>query len=422
MRLNSTFIKKHWLVIFPLAAFTAAIALLMFLDYFNLENIAFFNQNGFFFDYTWKGRMFLLFFLMLFAFESVLVLNGRKLSPANQAKPKSRLAALLVIIFALIPLAYIVAINFFGLGQSVLSIGNALRGSYWRANSVYWKIILNGDWPLTLEYVVFSVSSFACVLAAYGKAGLKFFSISVAFVAGIALFYFLDTWFPYGAFWPLQVWTRPTAACAAGLLKTMGYRFTYSVAPGLDSTPVFTSGMGLPLSVTIEWPCAGVQSLLLYSLIILLFFKDSAISNMRKAVYFAVGAVGMFGANVLRIALYFTIMVNQGLIAAQNFHNAYGELVSTAWLFIYIFIVLIIERFNLVEKTLAKTRSLRNDWRLKKVLLNIVWLRARAENRVFLLMLSSGNQKQGLTKVYIKKLEANPNYPPFSHRVHSGRR
>jgi thaumarchaeosortase len=364
MHLNSEFIKKHWLLVFPLVSFIAAIALLMFLDYFNLENIALFNQRGFFFDYTWKGRMFLLVFLMVFVFESMF--NGNRLTTGDQAKPTSRLRIFLLVFFALIPLGYIIAINFFGVGQSVLAIGNALRGDYWRANSTYWYLILNGDWPLTLEYVVFSISSFVCVFAAFGKNGLKAFSISLTFVAAIAFFYFVDTWWPYGAFWPLQVMTRPTAAIAAGLLQTIGYKLSYIVLPGLASTPILTSGTGLPLSVTIDWPCAGIHSLFLYSLIILLFFKGSSISNKRRIVYFVVGAIGAFGANVLRIVEYFAIMVNQGLTAANSFHDSYGELFSAGWLFLYIFVILIIQKFGLVERALVKARGFHANWRMKE--------------------------------------------------------
>jgi len=364
MRLTSDFIKRNWLIIFPLASFAAAIALLAFLSYFKLESIVLFNQNGGFFDETWKGRMFLVVFLMLFMFESVLM--GQQPAHGNQAKAKSWLTILLVVVFALFPLAYAVAFNFFGVGQTVLSVGNALRGSYWRAVTVNGAQFLERDWPITLEYIVFSVSSFVCVLAGYGKAGLKVFSISLAFVAGIAVFFFIDTWFPYGAFWPFQVLTRPTAAAAAGLLKIMGYRLSYTVMPGLASSPILTSGTGLPLSVTIDWPCAGIQSLLLYSLIILLFLKDSSISKLRKVVYFAVGAVGMYSVNVFRVVTYFTVMVNQGLNAANFFHDTYGELFSAGWLFLFIFAVLIVERFDLIEKALVKARSLRNLWRRMK--------------------------------------------------------
>jgi thaumarchaeosortase len=356
MGLNSNFAKKHWLAIFPFACFAAAIFLLMFLDYFNLENFAFLNQAGFFFDYAWKGRMYLLVFLILFMFE--FLLNRNKLESIIQAKAKKRLRILLIIVFALVPLAYIVAINFFGFGQTVLSVGNVLRGSYWSANSVNGAQFLARDWPITIEYIVFSLSSFMFVFAAYGKAGFKAFSISLTFVIGNAVFFFIDTWFPYGAFWPLQLLTQPTAASAAGLLRIMGYRFSYYVMPGFAATPVLTSYMGLPLSVTIDWPCAGIHSLLLYSLIILFFFKDSGISKLRRVVYFAVGAAGAFGANILRVATYFTVMVNQGSVAANYFHDTFGELFSIGWLFLYILAVLIIQRFNLVEKVLAKTRYL----------------------------------------------------------------
>jgi thaumarchaeosortase len=365
MHLNSDSITKHWKLILPLASFCAAIALLMLLDYFNIENIALFNQRGFFFSYTWKGRMFLLVFLMLFAFEAIS--NRHTLAQINRASSKNRMRIILLVTFAIVPFAYIVVINFFNAGQFVLSVGEAVRGNYWTASSIYWNLIADGDWPLALEYVVFTVSSLVTVLVAYGKDGLKLFSISLAFVAGITIFYFIDTWFPYGAFWPLQVLTHPTADAAAGVLRIMGYRFNYIVMPGLDSAPIFTSGTGLPLSVSIQWPCAGIQSLLLYSLIMLLFFKGTGITTLRKVGYFLVGAVGTFGANVFRVVTYFSVMVNQGLTAANQFHDTFGELFSAGWLVLFVFVVLLIERFGLVERTLARVRSFRDNWSKVKI-------------------------------------------------------
>ncbi|MCW4034659.1 MAG: hypothetical protein NWF03_04780, partial [Candidatus Bathyarchaeota archaeon] len=63
-------LKKSWLQVCLLACFIAAIILLIILDYYNLESIAMFNTRGFYFDYTWKGRLFLLFFLWLFVLET----------------------------------------------------------------------------------------------------------------------------------------------------------------------------------------------------------------------------------------------------------------------------------------------------------------------------------------------------------------
>ncbi|MGD2066153.1 MAG: hypothetical protein PVI43_03160, partial [Candidatus Bathyarchaeota archaeon] len=61
--------KKSFLQVSVLACFIAAIVLLMILDYFNLESFPIFNERGFYFDYTWKGRLFILFFMWLLVLE-----------------------------------------------------------------------------------------------------------------------------------------------------------------------------------------------------------------------------------------------------------------------------------------------------------------------------------------------------------------
>lgn len=305
--------------------------------------------------------MFLAMFSLLFVFESML--NWQKLGSADQQKPKSRFRLLLALAFALLPIAYIIGINFMNLNQTVMSVGEILRGDYWKAQSTYWYLILGGDWPLTLEYIVFTISFVSSVFLAFGKSGLRSFSISLGLVAGIAVFYFIDMWFPYGAFWPFQLLTRPTAFFAGAILKSLGFQFTLTFPPAIDSSPILTTQVGLPLSVTVEWVCAGVHSLLLYSLLILLFFKKSSISMTRKVAYFIAGAIGTYITNVLRVVTYFAIMVNQGLIAASEFHDTYGELFFAAWLFVYVFVVMMLQRFHLVEKFRSSLHCLINRWR-----------------------------------------------------------
>jgi thaumarchaeosortase len=358
-------VRKYWFHIFLLASVLSAISLLMFLDYFNLESIQLFNDRGFFFEYTWKGRMFLLIFSMLFVIESMLGWDGLK--PNFQQKHRSLLRMILISLFALLPLIYIISINFFGLSQTVLSVGESLRGAYWKAQSPYWYLILGGDWPLVLEYIVFSISFLFTILLAYGKLGLRSFSITLSLVAGIAIFYFIDMWFPYGAFWPFQIFTRPTAALAGFVLKNLGFQFSLVFPASLDASPILTTQAGLPLSVTVEWVCAGVHSLLLYSLIILLFFKKSAISTRNKIGYFVIGAIGTFLANVLRVVTYFAVLANQGLVAAGVFHDTYGELFFAGWMLLYISLITVSQKFQLPEKVLGKLPRIGNRWRPENV-------------------------------------------------------
>jgi len=358
--------KKSWLQGSLLVCFIAAIVLLMILDYFNLESIALFNERGFYFDYTWKGRLFLLFFLWLFVLEYLL--NLEKPSKKDlETKPRSHFKVLAIFICAIIPLIYIFSVNFLGLDQTVIKVGEMLRGEYWRTHFSDWQHILRAAWPLSFEYLVFTVSFLATTLLAYGKDGLKKFSITLAFIAGISVIYLIDTIYPYGVFKPLQLLALPTAACAAALLDILGYPFILSFSPGLDSMPIIrTQSAGQMVSIGIAWPCAGVHSLFLYTLIILLLFKKSNISSFRKLLYFIVGAIGTYSVNVLRIIVYFIIRVNEGLTAAQTFHDVYGELLFVVWILLYILLIVGIQKFRLAEKAIHGTKALRNFLEMMK--------------------------------------------------------
>ncbi|MHC3129680.1 MAG: hypothetical protein IBV52_06350 [Candidatus Bathyarchaeota archaeon] len=357
-------LKKSWLHTSLLACFVAAIVLLVILDYFNLESIALFNEKGFYFDYTWKGRLFLLFFLWLFVLETSL--NWEKQSKEDsEIKPISHFKILASFICAILPLIYIISVNFLGLDQTIINLGDTLRGEYWRAHFGDWQYILEAAWPLLVEYLVFTVSFLATILLAYGKGGVKKFGITLAFISGVSAVYFLDTIFPYGVFKPFQLLTLPTAACAAILLDILGYSFSLSFSPGADAMPIIrTQAGGRWFSVGIAWPCAGVHSLFLYTLIILLLFKKSNISSFRKMVYFIAGAIGTYFVNILRIIVYFRILVNQGLSAAQTFHDVYAELLFVAWILLYILLIICIQKFRLVEKTIHGAQSLRNSLKI----------------------------------------------------------
>lgn len=358
-------LKKSWFHAGLLACFVAAIVLLVVLDYMNLESFRLFNEGGFYFDYTWKGRLFLLFFLWLFVLETSL--NWDIQPQDNSEIPPINLFKIIAsFTCALIPLIYIISVNFLGLNQTVLNIGDALRGEYWRTNFLGdTGFLLEAAWPLVVEYTVFTVSFLATILIAYGKTSFKTFGITLAFIAGITCVYFLDTFFPYGVFKPFQLLSLPTSACAAVMLDLLGYRFSLSFSPGAEAMPVIRIYADSRWhSVGIAWPCAGVHSMFLYVLIILLLFKKSSITRFRKLVYFIVGAIGTYSVNILRIIVYFNILTTDGFDAAQTFHDAHAELLFVAWVLLYILLIICIEKFQLVEKTTRGLQKLRSSLKM----------------------------------------------------------
>jgi len=360
-------VKKSWFHGSLLACFFAAIVLLVILDYFNLESLTLFNERGFYFDYTWKGRLFLLFFLWLFVLEFSLNLDKNSKKDLEYEHIGSKFKIIANFICAIIPLIYIFSVNFLGVDQTIINLGDMLRGEYWRANFGDWHHILNAAWPLSFEYLVFTVSFLATILLAYGKDGVKKFAITLAFISGISVIYLTDTIYPYGVLRPLQLLALPTAACAAVLLDILGYSFVLSFSPGLDAMPTIrTYAGGQSFSIGIAWPCAGVHSLFLYTLIILFLFKKSNISSFRKIFYFIVGAIGTYSVNILRIIVYFFILVNEGLSAAQTFHDVYAELLFVAWILLYILLIISIQKFRLVEKIIHGMQASRNFLQMKK--------------------------------------------------------
>ena len=175
----------------------------------------------------------------------------------------------------------------------------------------------------------------------------------------------MDIFFPYGVFKPLQLVALPTAACAAIFLDLLGYSFSLSFSPGAEAMPIIRmQAGGRGFSVGIAWPCAGVHSMFLYTLIILLLFKKSNISRFRKLVYFIVGAIGTYSVNILRILAYFQILVTDGLTAAQTFHDVYAELLFVAWVLLYILLIIFIQKFRLVEKTIHGIQTLRDSLKI----------------------------------------------------------
>ena len=362
--------KKSRLQVTVLGCFIAAIVLLIFLDYFNLESFPIFNERGFYFDYTWKGRLFILFFMWLLVLEYSLNV-GQEPKTDQENKPESKLKILATYICALIPIIYIISVNFLGLNQAVIQLGEALRGEYWRANFGDWEHILTAAWPLSLEYLMFTVSFTATILLAYGKDGLKKFGISIGLIAGITAIYLTDTIFPYGVLKPLQLLALPTASCAAMLLDLLGYTFMMYYTPGASAMPIIRTRdfAGNSVNIGIAWPCAGVHSMFLYTLIMLLLFRKSSMSRFRKLVYFIVGAIGTYMVNVLRIITYYYIRTTteeNAALAAETFHDVYGEILFVVWILLYILLIVCIQKFSLVEKTQQGIRKLTQFSRKKK--------------------------------------------------------
>ncbi|MEM2099181.1 MAG: archaeosortase/exosortase family protein [Candidatus Bathyarchaeia archaeon] len=277
------------------------------------------------FDKTFNGRAYYLFFVWLIILEYALEWEYYK-----SGKPEMKAKRVFAFgISLLLPTVYVVASNFLGLNKVITGIFE----SYgvippWLDNV-----------PLAIEYLTIAVLFAVVIFFAYKIKGLMDFALSIALLGVIGAIHLINILYPYGGFTPFQIIVPATARISANVLNLMGY-LTY-MPPTQDLTPVLLVRdpiSGVQWSAQIAWPCAGVESLLLYTIIMLLFLKKADIPRRHKIIYFTIGAAVTYFINILRIATLFVIGLNGGDV--WTFHDYYGQLYSVVWIISYPLIII----------------------------------------------------------------------------------
>ena len=309
------FLKKYantLMKLLPLVAFAAALLWLYSVDSRSFESM-------------WKGRTFELFFVWLISLELILSWENLQTNKINKLVSARTFA---FIIALLLPTMYVVFANYSGLNTAIEASA--------RQSGVKWANYM----PLAAEYLVFAALFSLITFLSYGTKGLRDFSVPTFFIAAIGALYTIDNVFPYGQFTPFQFFVPTTAVLATQILSLMGYSTNLDLS--LGSLPYLTAtdsaNPARTASFGIAWPCAGIESFLIFTVVTLLFLKRMPISWKAKTGYFAIGAAVTYFINVLRIVTIFMIGMNGENIS--TFHSFYGPLYSIAWIASYPLIIL----------------------------------------------------------------------------------
>jgi len=322
-KLNSEAIVK----LMPLFAFIIPLAILFLFNPlmtpWDLTQAKVTAQDSF--QLMWKGRTFQLFFVWLIMLEFILGWETIKLKLAR--KNKAKLYAVFAV--SLLPALYVIAENYLGLNNYIANLA--------AQNSIYWS----SSMPLAIEYLAFATLFCIIIFLYFGKNGLKGFALPALFVALVGVLYTIDNVFPYGAFTPFQLLVPTTASLAAVTLGWMGYGTVLGTESGMPTLQV-TGPLGIA-KFAIAWPCAGIESLLIFTAVALLFLQRIPMSWKAKIGYFAVGAGITYFINILRIDTIFTIGIQYGVnsVQVQDFHYYYGPLYSIAWIVSFPLIIIL---------------------------------------------------------------------------------
>jgi len=308
----------------PLIAFVVPLALLFLLNpadpYLNLS-----AQDSF--QSMWKGRTFQLFFIWLIALEFILSWETIKLKITRQNKAGGFVFGVVL----LLPTLYVISEYYVGLNSALANWAQQSGVFFW------------GSMPLAIEYIVFSLLFCMTAFLSFGKRGLAGFALPALFAGLIGVLYTIDNMFPYGQFTPFQILVPTTASLAAGVLGLMGYIVVPGTEIGTGMPTLQVTGALGSTKFSIAWPCAGIESLLIFTAVALLFLKRMNISWRAKVGYFAFGAAITYFINVLRIATIFAIGTQFGAESQQvmDFHFYYGPLYAMAWIISYPLVILL---------------------------------------------------------------------------------
>jgi thaumarchaeosortase len=301
-------LKKPELIVplLPLFAFAAPMVLTYFLD-----------PNSF--ELLWKGRTFQLFFVWLILLELIL---GWNTLPKTKIDKKISVRQILFGLSLFLPTVYVGASYFGGLNSAIAD---------WSArNAVPWA----SSMPLSTEYLAFTAFFVLLLFLALGKKGLFTFALPAFFLGLVGALYTIDNVFPNGQFAPLQFFVPATATLAAKIFDVMGYA---TVLDSSQTTTLQVTGPAGTAAFQIAWPCAGIESLLIFTVVALLFLKRIPISWKAKGGYFVLGGVVTYFINIFRIVNIFMLGMSYGVDSGQVqlFHFYYGPLASMTWIIVY---------------------------------------------------------------------------------------
>ncbi len=279
------------------------------------------------FESMWKGRTFELFFVWLIGLELILGWENFKENKVTKLFSPRTIALIVALI---VPTLYVWASYSLGLNDAILNwaVANNIQGG--------WATTM----PVAFEYVAFAAFFNAIVFLLFGKKGLINYAIPAFFMVMVGAIYIIDNVYPYGNFTLFQFFVPTTAYAATAIFNLMGYTTALTeITDSVHGTMPVLSVSG-PMGSTqfgIAWPCAGIESFLIYTVVVLLFLKRMPISWKAKIGYFVFGAVITYFINIARIIQIFLIGIQYGAASLEVdlFHKYYGPLYSITWIIVY---------------------------------------------------------------------------------------
>jgi thaumarchaeosortase len=247
----------------------------------------------------------------------------------------------IVVALAAAAIVYFIALSF-GLRDAISEAGQSFN------------VALLDSWIWMWDSIVMSLFAFSSLIILFRNKWYKIAPAGAIFLAGTAAFLATDAFFPYDTLGPLQFIVPIYLQIDQGVINFIDKAVT-NVGPENPENPanpatardnlLILNGLHGPFALKVYWPSAGVDSMILFTLVMLAFMLKMEIPRKRKIIYFVIGALGTAAVNVTRItslSLY-ALVVTTNVSEWEAFHSVAGMMMFLPWLGIYLGIVMYIE-------------------------------------------------------------------------------
>jgi len=201
------------------------------------------------------------------------------------------------------------------------------------------------NWVWLWEYIVLAAYILGMVTSLFSVRNISKFSVPFVYLLGMASILLLDGVYPYESLGFLQGMVPMITEIVVGLLWLSGVYIMRSPElnaprPSVQIIDNMLSIRGTTgyMNLLMYWPCVGILSMLIYSLIIIILMVKLEAPLKRKIIYAAVGAVGTFFTNILRI-FSITYYVAYISVDIKIFHENIGEVLFLFWIIAFLMIV-----------------------------------------------------------------------------------
>ena len=221
----------------------------------------------------------------------------------------------------------------------LISLEYGLR-DYLRESASHFDVQLIDSWIWMWDFVIMALFIVVALSVFFGKRWIRIAPAGPIFLSGTAIILSLDAFFPYDTLGPLQYVVPYFVQANVWVITT----FDLGTVIAMGNTMRLTGENG-SMALSVFWPSAGVHSIIIFSLVIGAFMLKMNILRKRKIVYFVLGFIGTVTVNMIRIfslSLY-ALEVAPDAQAWEEYHKIAGEIMFLPWLFVFIYIVIMIE-------------------------------------------------------------------------------